>query len=458
MKVSKSIIWFTWILILSIVNFSCAQSEYGDPIQIGQQFPNITFESIQNSGKNILTIEEMKGKPTILYIFSSVCHASFTPLPQLNQLYSDNKDKINLLLVGLDLEDSIRNDYETFQKLYGLKIPVTFNSIINKKYNIRAVPAVYWIDTNGKVKAITNVLDEKYLKPFVEGKSFEFIDYSSEGKEKLGAFNENELFLIEGNGGSEMNFIQRSIVTKWRYGMPNYSPSSREDGKDYLYDLKYLQLIGRSLPEIYRIAYFGLPYWSAYNEKEISENYSIKPVLEIKDSSKFDFDYSLGRNLYCYSQVLPEDKRTPNQMREVMKRDLKNAFDYDVTVEIRSMPYLALVASDEAKIKLKNQNKKGESNESIAHLNYINRPIKNLINTISYNCDLIYDKNLPLIDETGIEENIDISLNAVMTDLDDVKRALKEQGLEIVQKMKDMKCIVIRDPKPEISQNTQTGI
>ena len=45
-----------------------------------------------------------------------------------------------------------------------------------------------------------------------------------------------------------------------------------------------------------------------------------------------------------------------------------------------------------------------------------------------------------------------------MTDLDDVKRALKEQGLEIVQKMKDMKCIVIRDPKPEISQNTQTGI
>jgi hypothetical protein len=66
-----------------------------------------------------------------------------------------------------------------------------------------------------------------------------------------------------------------------------------------------------------------------------------------------------------------------------------------------------------------------------------------LISSISHYNGLVY-KDLPLIDETGIRQNINISISAIMTDLEDVKRALQEYGLNIVQKERECKLNCVR--------------
>ena len=49
------------------------------------------------------------------------------------------------------------------------------------------------------------------------------------------------------------------------------------------------------------------------------------------------------------------------------------------------------------------------------------------------------------MDETGIIENIDIELDAILTDFEALKKELEKHGLLLEQKTKAMKVIVIKD-------------
>lgn len=59
------------------------------------------------------------------------------------------------------------------------------------------------------------------------------------------------------------------------------------------------------------------------------------------------------------------------------------------------------------------------------------------------------DIDAPFIDKTGIEGNIDFELDAVFTDMKDVKRGLQKIGLDLVPGVKEMKVVVIRDAGKE---------
>ena len=51
----------------------------------------------------------------------------------------------------------------------------------------------------------------------------------------------------------------------------------------------------------------------------------------------------------------------------------------------------------------------------------------------------------PFIDETGITENFDLKLDAVLTDIADIQRGLQKYGLDLEKSEKEMKVIVIRN-------------
>ena len=129
---------------------------------------------------------------------------------------------------------------------------------------------------------------------------------------------------------------------------------------------------------------------------------------------------------------------------EVLQRELHNWFNYEIKLEIRKMPYWKLIASEKAKINLPTKVHKSFY-QGIPHVGFKakNYPLKNLIVQLWAN----NQGEPPFIDETGIKGNIDISLDCVLTNLDDVKKALGKYGLNLIKGEKDMKVIVIRDSK-----------
>lgn len=446
-SVMREIKWhLCLILMITPIAFKC----YGnhkindtDSLRTGQPIPRIVFDSIVNSTQIKFSTKELHGKPAILYFFSTGCKASFAHFSKISELYNAHKKDFTLIMVGIDLEDNIQGVYQKYSRKYNINLPTAFDKVEYKKYNIRGVPRVIWIRKDGVVQAITNILDEGYLEKFVAGREFDFINRGAGAREPID-YNPEEPFLINGNGGESEDFIQRSLLAEWKIGMAHYVPFAKPNESPFQ-GLKFLQVIGRDLGDLYRLAYFGRTYW--YPEDSVFGHVRYSPILEIEDKSKFESNFSLGKNLFCYSQVLPFERRNPDQMMEVMQRDLKNFFGYDVEVEMRQMPYLSLVVSDTAKMKSLTSNRRlGESSSSLIDINYIDKPIFNLVALLNFRLNLVLI-DLPLIDETGIRNNVDVSFKAIMTDLSEVKAALQKLGLDVVKKKRLMKVIVIRESK-----------
>lgn len=404
----------------------------------------MTFNDIFNSERKVFSTANANGKPTVLFFISTACTSSFSQLSRIDELYLSHKHDLNMLLIGIDLDDNIREHYQRYKEKYDLHLPIAFDKTVYRQYAIKAVPTVIWIDKFGFIQAITNVFAEKYIDRIIAGEQFEFIDYSREGKERRSTFTGKKLLVSSFIRNGDTTLIQGSWLARWSIEMPTYMPSSIPPNSP-LKGLEYLQVMGRDLSDLYRIAYFGRTYAWEPDDTVAYGHFHFSPRIEIKDRVNFSADYNLGLNLFCYSQILPLHKRTPSEMMKVMQRDLKNYFGYRVKIVDRKMPYLALVANDKSRKRLSVRNENTyESTVSLINVNYVNVPVSRLIHLISNNNKLtLVDR--PLFDETGIKSNISISLNAIMTDLDDVKAALRRYGLDIVEKRRTMKVIVISD-------------
>jgi hypothetical protein len=129
-------------------------------------------------------------------------------------------------------------------------------------------------------------------------------------------------------------------------------------------------------------------------------------------------------------------------MEEAMQRDLQTFFGYEAKVETRMCPYWKLIATDQAKIKLKTKGGppffKGIVKASFTARNW---DFGNLIRSIRDFNDGIF------FDETGITGNVDISMDCIMTDLNDIRKSLQTNGLDLVPAEKPMKVLVISDPR-----------
>jgi hypothetical protein len=260
-------------------------------------------------------------------------------------------------------------------------------------------------------------------------------------------FDPKRPFLVNNNGGNDTSFLQRSLLANWNLEVPSHDA-------DFV-NLKYFKdlngipsqlTITGTLRQLYKVAYIGKKLDWLYGDSVFYRKYRCSPILEIRDTSRFVYDFGTGKNIFTYSQIVPAEKRTFDNMQEIMKRDLQNFFGYEVSVESRMMPYLKLVATDKAMKKVKTKGDSSSYQESFAGLTYINMPIEYMIRMIVYDNYLV-SRDLPIIDETGITGNIDIKLDAAMTGLNSVTEGLRKHGLDLVKGEKMMKVIVIRDAK-----------
>ena len=56
-------------------------------------------------------------------------------------------------------------------------------------------------------------------------------------------------------------------------------------------------------------------------------------------------------------------------------------------------------------------------------------------------------ERMVFIDETGIKEPIDITIEGDMSDWEGVRKALQSHGLDLLKSSKEMKVLVLRDPE-----------
>lgn len=409
---------------------------------MGKACPDFTFSQVDHYKSKQIHATALKGKWFVLDFWGKGCTSCVASFPKVNQLQKDFKDDVQFILVADNrhFNGDIRGMYEKFRNKQQLDLAIAYDSTLFEQFGIQTVPYIVIVDPQGTVRAITYALAKDKLQSLMEGNPSTFAPTSGKFDEEKpgGHFNGAKPMLVNGNGGADTAFLFRSMLVKWNKGDDQavYGPI------DQLVQYGCFQVAGVDLNSLYKYAYCGNYDWSNYYDTAFRD-FNRFPILEVKDPGAFEPDFTNGKGVYSYSLYMPKDRLDRKSLQEAMQRDLKNYFGYDVSIETRSMPYWRLVATDAARKQLPAKGKPGKvSGGDHAGYALYNIPVANIISIIGG-----YHQREPLImDETGIGGNIDIRLDALMTDLEDIKKALRKNGLDMVKGERMMKTLVIRDP------------
>jgi hypothetical protein len=108
------------------------------------------------------------------------------------------------------------------------------------------------------------------------------------------------------------------------------------------------------------------------------------------------------------------------------------------------IPIWKLVASSNVASQVGTKGGKYHYYESPSGFTVRNFPAERLLSLV---VRYVSNKYTIFVDETGLSGNINLSVDALMTDWDDLRSGLKRNGFDLVRGFKQMKVLVINDPK-----------
>ncbi|HTF20657.1 MAG TPA: TlpA disulfide reductase family protein [Chryseolinea sp.] len=410
-------------------------------LTVGQVCPDIYLHNLTNFGEDSVSIRHFRGKWLILEFWDPSCLPCIRSFPRLDSLEREFSNHLSIVLVGHD-EQASRNLISRFKARYNLTLTAAFDNKPFEMFGVSSVPQVAIIDDRGRVRSLKfrEELNSNTLSEIIKGDTT--LLSTPEFDPVAASFDIMKPLLIGGNGGPDTAFLQRSILMKWNPSIPGLS-FAYIDAKRYG---NILQLCGRPIEWLYYFAYMDTFYpFPTPQHEQLPDNYGeywMQPILNVLDPGKLKWT-SADDNGYGYSLVVPKEKATTRYIQKTMQADLFNYFGYVVDVTTRKMPCWYLKARNEGRKSL--ITKGGErvyEDNGFAGFTFVNVPVKEIIVRL-WGADPF---SPPFIDATGITKNIDISIDADLSDFEAFRKALKEKGIELVPGKKKMKVITIKDP------------
>ena len=106
-------------------------------------------------GEGNLTVGSLQGKPLVLNFWAGLCPPCRAEMPDLQEFYDENKDRVNLLgidvgqFTGLVNQDSVKALFEELNVTYLVGFTSSAADIPNNK--VREMPMTVFTDPKGEV-------------------------------------------------------------------------------------------------------------------------------------------------------------------------------------------------------------------------------------------------------------------------------------------------------------------
>jgi len=413
---------------------------------VGKPMPDLMIRNISYYSKKNASIRQFRGKWLLLDFWDIHCGACIGAFPRMSRIQQMFGQRLQVMMVGVqDPENKIQPMFAKYREREHLTFPCAFDSALAQRLDIYYVPHLIVIDDKGIVRSIVVGIDTGSVRAFLEGRSPQLKqtysrmkDYETPHVDNSIPFNNKKPFLVEGNGGNDSVFLYRSLLSNWTIGvhrlfMPDSMGSAVRKGQ--------WQVLGAPVDLLYHYAFYGMSGWGPADTLLYGKYYD-HIIHEVRDSSLFDYS-----RRYCYSQIRPVIGNSLRRMQLTMQRDLENFFGFRADFEIRKCSYWKMIALPGALERLRTRGGKPFSRELSMRVGWTmgNLPMEKLIGEIRGH-DPGRD---PLTDiylnETRITENIDITLDCILSDLDDLRAALRANGLDLIKGEKEMKVLVIRE-------------
>lgn len=406
------------IMVLLIApGYSVAQKAALTP---GKPFPYSGKFLVNNRIPQYKTLDSYKGKYLLLDLFSSNCIQCFQNLSKLDSFNRKYEKKLTILLIGLK-DNKLEALYEKFRKRYNLQLDVSIDSVLIRKVKVFFLPTYVWIGPDGLIRAVSapDKVTAANIDRFINGQSLPF-DVVSETQ----PFDPKKDYLSEGNGGADSNYLIRSVLGKWNPTLPYITPEKLQ----FLPESRKFITLAKTMEGLYRYAYFNKHFW-LYGDSLNGKTW-LYPILPDGEISQED-------DKFCFAASY-KTEHAPN-LGMLLKTTLEQYFGYTGSIVQKQMPYYSVSVMPAFKEQLRTKGGKLIAKHSHASLDYRNVTLDKVIERISY----YSTAKIPFLNESEINYNVDVTIEAILTDENDFFGALQKIGIVIERKYRLMDVLVL---------------
>ena len=149
------------VMLFSAPGFLIASARLPQELSVGEIAPEFQLSSL--SGNNV-ALSDFKGRPVILFIWSTWCPYCVRELAYLEKAYADIK-KNGVELLAIDSGEP-RERVARYLNNRKIEFPVLLDtdSRVSYSYNVIGIPTLVLVDAQGMIKFQGNSLPEDYLK------------------------------------------------------------------------------------------------------------------------------------------------------------------------------------------------------------------------------------------------------------------------------------------------------
>lgn len=382
----------------------------------------IPLQLFNHPGTKSGTIEQYRGKWLILDFWETYCMACINAMPKYQKLNEKYRDNLEIVMVTKSDPENVQSFLKRSPVTRGTDFSfIVRDSVLNKLFPHRIIPHEVWIDPDGVVRAITGgeEVNEDNINKVLLDKNYK-LPIKSENRDW------KKERMVDAN--SEDRLLFRSILKSYDPTAPRRAWFERASSTPHgdsasFHRIKHVYFSNyRPLAMFYAVYMFGCYGNSgALNPHRIVVEiknsrmrmqyanpdlkipfFPVMPYMHYKTKEEF-----YQENWFSYDLTLPgylPEKQVFNYVFE----DLNHYFPIKAKIERRSVPCLVVKTEDQkysqALLQSKNGETKSEMNdEAIIVQNY---PIKELFDYYFLNF-----RSKPIIDETGVDYNIDIEIN-----------------------------------------------
>ena len=471
-----------YVLLFLTAPWIASNAQSKTRLKVGEQAPSLSaYRWI--SGDSVSSFSE---ESFYLIEFGATwCKPCIVAIPELSSIQREFDQQLKVISVFVMERNPYDEKYilniQSFVKKHGDKInySVAADWPDGRMQNdwlsaaqLEGIPHLFIVDSQGSIRWIGGAPSEarKVIVSLIENNTV------PKGIDKA-IYDPNKLLLIDNNGGTQTDFIFRSLLTRYDGSISGLSLDhifSFHDFKpDSIYD-QYedkLELIGYPIAKLYYMAYadtlsnivpvrqnrqfpdtLKLPYTRSTYGK-----YWYEPIVQVSNRAPFEFSWNRSRNRYNYSLKVPAGMGTAAFLQAALRRDLETYFGYSVTIETRAMPYWRLSVQDKKRVQsmLLSKNQGGPLNISDASSPFVfkNAEVRDVIavlgiyygyGSLDYG-RLPKNEQAPFVDETGISKSIDFQFKPEWT-FKECQDYLNSLGLQLTRGLRNMKVVLISDP------------
>lgn len=417
MKLMYCLIIFLWPFVSS--------GQTVRPLSIGDTVPDLTLTNVYNYPSSTIHLSDLKGKLVILDFWSTWCSACIQSFPKMEKLQKEFGRKLQIILINTYKGDSIQGVKSLFERrkaMTGESVDLPYSLLqftLLQYFPYKFVPHYVWINKERKVAAITSAseISQKNIQEVIDGKNV-----SLHTKKDDLTFNVNKPLFVNDNGGSEDDFLFRSVITPYKEGLGytvGHSGSAGKTSRFYALNQPLAALLAIAFPQE-----MALPA----NRRFYSGDNAASLKATIASDSR--------NNLYCYEIITPAV--THAVLMNYVRQDVVRFFRIVAHRETRNIKCYELHAPDQSKINY--------SRYSIPRAEFTARSEHKFMRDVPVSYVVKILNNFlpsPLVDETAIQHRVDIYLPDDLTNEKAVIQALTSAGFTITTSEKAMEVTVI---------------